>query len=257
MAATEQTACAACGKPASTRCAGCIEGLDQNGQLSLTYYCNKDCQRAHWPKHKNDCKLANARKVLYRGGEFLMTVWMAFREEAFDLCLGQAHKEGEELHVFEGKWNGPQVLVRYQQHLASDPLDKEALLSHRACTDAVANIHGLILKIFAGIPKFVIVEAMVKMPQGSGKVIFHQASGSIDYGQHRAVMPCDEYCSLTSSSFIKAYEIGSGMRRYEGRYAGVVSPTPGEMVPAVHTEIRKCVEQAVRNWEQRSGQSLA
>eukprot|EP00040_Diaphanoeca_grandis_P015157 m.77136 g.77136 ORF g.77136 m.77136 type:complete len:100 (-) comp24981_c0_seq3:542-841(-) len=40
--------CAACGKAdAESRCSGC----------RTVKYCNRDCQRSHWKKHKKLCKL--------------------------------------------------------------------------------------------------------------------------------------------------------------------------------------------------------
>lgn len=151
MAVTQETTCTVCGKASTTRCGGCLEGVDHHGQPSPTYYCGKDCQKAHWTEHKNECKLANARKVLYRGGELLQKAYYAFREEAFDLLLCEVRKEGRHLHVYEGVWEDRRVLVRYPHHLVSDPIDKQALLSHRACTDAVAHTYQLSRKIFEGI----------------------------------------------------------------------------------------------------------
>ena len=38
--------CYACGEPGALRCSACASA----------HYCGKDCQRAHWPQHKVDCK---------------------------------------------------------------------------------------------------------------------------------------------------------------------------------------------------------
>ena len=45
--------CGACNKPGcSLKCA-----------CKLVFYCGGECQRAHWPTHKKDCRLALAKRV--------------------------------------------------------------------------------------------------------------------------------------------------------------------------------------------------
>ena len=38
--------CPVCGKIAETKCTGCRQ----------IYYCNRECQKKHWKKHKPECK---------------------------------------------------------------------------------------------------------------------------------------------------------------------------------------------------------
>jgi len=45
--------CSQCRKPAKSRCGNC----------SMAYYCDKTCQRAHWPLHKEECKKIVARSA--------------------------------------------------------------------------------------------------------------------------------------------------------------------------------------------------
>ena len=45
--------CVACNKPGCTLKCPC----------KLVNYCGEECQRAHWPTHKKDCRLALAKKV--------------------------------------------------------------------------------------------------------------------------------------------------------------------------------------------------
>lgn len=48
--------CASCGKAGSTaRCSGC--SIVQDGRVVYgTFYCNRECMKAHWNKHKRVCK---------------------------------------------------------------------------------------------------------------------------------------------------------------------------------------------------------
>lgn len=67
--------CANCGGAPNHRCAGCVEGVDQHGNLSPTFYCGKKCQQENWKTtHKDECKMANHRKKLYRVGAILQPV---------------------------------------------------------------------------------------------------------------------------------------------------------------------------------------
>src|SRR6056300_789433 len=45
--------CGACSKP----------GCSLKCPCKLVFYCGEECQRAHWPTHKKDCRLAHAKKV--------------------------------------------------------------------------------------------------------------------------------------------------------------------------------------------------
>jgi tetratricopeptide (TPR) repeat protein len=45
--------CGACNRP----------GCDLKCACKLVFYCGEECQRAHWPTHKKDCRLAHAKKV--------------------------------------------------------------------------------------------------------------------------------------------------------------------------------------------------
>src|SRR6056300_866863 len=45
--------CGACNKP----------GCHLKCACKLVFYCGEECQRAHWPTHKKDCRLAHAKKV--------------------------------------------------------------------------------------------------------------------------------------------------------------------------------------------------
>ncbi len=39
--------CPVCKKSASLKCAGCRQ----------IFYCRRECQKKHWKKHKNECKV--------------------------------------------------------------------------------------------------------------------------------------------------------------------------------------------------------
>jgi len=65
--------------------------------------------------------------------------------------VSDVQKIGGKLQVYLGAYEHNQMLVRFPSDLVSDPLDKQALLSHDSCTDALAHTFGLSKKVFEGI----------------------------------------------------------------------------------------------------------
>lgn len=145
MAEVKGATCSNCGKSGQLhQCIGCIESQVINGDIVPASYCSKACQSAHWKQHKKVCVV---RKRLRRAGDLLKTVWLAFREEAFDICLTQVGWEGSKLHTYEGEYAATDVLVRFPHHLVSSPVDREMVLSHRACSDAPADTFNVSKKV--------------------------------------------------------------------------------------------------------------
>jgi len=147
-----QTACAACGNSANKRCNGCIEGINHAGAPSPTFYCSTDCQKAHWAKHKAECKLADARKQLFRAGELLQAVFYIFREIAFDILIASVwEKGGNKMHFYEKEWEGhEEPLFMFPADSIPEDHDRHALLTHHACGDALAYLHEFSLKVTKG-----------------------------------------------------------------------------------------------------------
>lgn len=152
MAAIQENTCAACGKASTTRCAGCIEGIDQQGQLSPTYYCSKDCQRAHWSQHKAECKLANAHKVLYRGGELVQEMFYKYRERFFDLNISKVRHNPDTgtVGVYEGERVRDEILIPFPTHLFTDDRDKQAALAWSACEFGVGYLSNQVKQAIKG-----------------------------------------------------------------------------------------------------------
>lgn len=65
--------CANCGRGGSNSwCHGCQ--VSEVGQMRV-FYCGKDCQKAHWPSHKDTCK---ARRQLGRSVSITEEMWTTF-----------------------------------------------------------------------------------------------------------------------------------------------------------------------------------
>ena len=143
--------CAACGKPASRLCSGCIEGVDVDGNLSQTVYCNVDCQKTHFPEHKTFCRHSNARKQLYRGGQLLQKAFLTFAEIGNSSMVSDVwHQDGKINVMFPLSVKEPGPLFRFQTDLFPDEKHKQAMLAFQGCRQALGYMHELMKKVLKG-----------------------------------------------------------------------------------------------------------
>lgn len=145
--------CACCGTPASRRCIGCIEGVDQHGNLSPTAYCSRECQEADWKKHKVECRYANYRKQLYRGALLVQQAFYIFRLIAFDFELAEVRSINGSLRIRVDRSelsSGAAPLYNFPDHLFSNFDDKKAVLCWLASDEAIAYMHELFSKTLKG-----------------------------------------------------------------------------------------------------------
>lgn len=124
------------------------------GNTTPTYYCGVDCQRAAWKAHKIECRAANDRKLLYRGGNMLQDLFYHLREVLFDNSIEKVVKKGNQLTVYETTGD-----YATKQHLPFWPLpregldedhDKAAVLTYWACSDATYLLNELIERLSKG-----------------------------------------------------------------------------------------------------------
>jgi hypothetical protein len=143
--------CTICDKPTIQRCSRCSEGLDENGEPlpSPTYYCSKTCQAANFQDHKAICRVANARKRLYRGALLVQQAFYTFREAAFDVQIPTFWKEGSTIHLY-AQTTGEGPLYPFSNQLSMNEEDKKAILTWNACGDAAAYMSKLVEKVLDG-----------------------------------------------------------------------------------------------------------
>ena len=148
---TDVAACSSCGKPATTCCKGCKEGLDVNGnQIGKTYYCSLECQKANWNDHKSPCKASTLRKVVYRTGETAQIAFYMYREIFFDKVFSKVEKRGKDLLLFEDKYHG-QIYVPLSEEQVPDEMDRKSILSFIACTDAMIIVGMFMASMMKGL----------------------------------------------------------------------------------------------------------
>ena len=143
-----QGICSQCGKMTEvSRCTECVTSIAINDSLQPSAYCSESCQENHWEHHKTACL---ARRQLRRASDLLVAIWLASREEAYGLPLSHVQKIDGNLHAYMGTFEYKQLLVRFPSDIVIDTLDKQALLSHNACVDALVYTFGLSKKVFEG-----------------------------------------------------------------------------------------------------------
>ena len=92
------TACAACGKPSKTKCAGC----------KIVYYCGRDCQASAWKAHEAECEVVGPAAKKPSPGEERAGVGEGFiaRQQVIErLPLGKRIKQYNSLgkeYPFQG-----------------------------------------------------------------------------------------------------------------------------------------------------------
>ena len=131
-------ACATCGKPATTRCAGCSD-TENSGAHTVTLYCGKECQIADWQLHKKFCQAIQAKSKLFRASQLLQECFFATRAEAFDLSIKSVEVASNgTIHIFEGV--PPTRVLQLSLNPAHSVETRNAVLSFRAGRDVFSGL---------------------------------------------------------------------------------------------------------------------
>lgn len=147
---TSESRCASCGSDASTRCAGCIGAPEyKSGDAANTIYCDRECQRAHWNTHKDQCKTLQQRKKLLRAAEILKATLLTYREATYDVELTGVHYKDGVLLLHQNQRSITTRIKRgpFPNHLVANAQHKEAILAHNSCTTAMALLGRMTRKL--------------------------------------------------------------------------------------------------------------
>lgn len=158
-------ACAHCQKPSTTRCTGCLGAPEyHNTTASATFYCNKECQKSDWQRHKSQCHILQARKKLARAAELLQSIFYRIRMHAYDKQIGpfkfnSMRPDGSKIYLdgIESSWlqrppTMRQFPISFEQIEDQDKV--EAVLAYVGCTEALLYLHDFAGKLLAGEPSF-------------------------------------------------------------------------------------------------------
>jgi hypothetical protein len=150
--ATEAQLCCVCGKTAIMGCSHCSEGRDNNGDVSVTCYCSRTCHAQDQDDHKSVCQIKNARKQLYRGGQLLQEVFLAFQEEIFLPDIHNIAIEGDKIVAFENDPppSRPGPPFPFPSQLVHNMIDKAAILTFEASNVVTMVLLELIKTVLSG-----------------------------------------------------------------------------------------------------------
>ncbi|KAK6002283.1 hypothetical protein QM012_001921 [Aureobasidium pullulans] len=146
----EQTnQCAKCGTmTAKAGCAGCHQAPDTDGSPHISVrYCNKECQKAHWPAHRSECKNLQTRKALFRAAWLLQKIWYTVRRESFDNCVVKAEEVKGELLIYEGNYKSESTkryngfYRKFPDNVFKNKQDAETCLILLCCAESLSHMY--------------------------------------------------------------------------------------------------------------------
>jgi hypothetical protein len=153
MASTYLVECGSCGTGATMKCVGCMDAPEyQPGDCVGSVYCNRDCQKAHWPEHKANCRTLGQRKKLLRTANILKAAILTYREVVYDVDLTKIEFNEGVLCLYQNRRAITALAKRglFPDHLTTNIEYKEAALANNQCTTAMALLGPLTRKLLQG-----------------------------------------------------------------------------------------------------------
>ena len=141
----ESDRCAGCNKSAKKCCSKCVESPDGLGvQSTATFYCDKECQKAHWSEHKTFCLGARQRKAVYRAAHISLRLCYIYLKAAFSWgTIQKLDKKGN--HWFVHMDPESDGMCNFSTAVIPEVFDQEAILAYRSC-NAVVAVFGPVLR---------------------------------------------------------------------------------------------------------------
>ena len=143
--------CSNCSKTATNTCKGCKAMPNAtDGQVSSTWYCRAECQKAHWTEHRAQCKAAQVRRALYRAGALAQQIFYLYCKITYMWNPGRIEKIGTTWLIHTRVYTGKSLLIPFPHAIVPDVHDQEALLTYQSCTSAVSAMHNVVKALFRG-----------------------------------------------------------------------------------------------------------
>lgn len=141
--------CTNCGHfDAKSFCAGCHQAPNTDGTPHVSVsYCTKECQKAHWPSHRTECKNLQARKALFRAAWLLQKIYYTVRRESYDSCVVSVEEVDGELLVHEGNYSLEPTKREdgfyrdFPDGIFENERDADACLSLLYCNDSLSHMY--------------------------------------------------------------------------------------------------------------------
>ncbi|KAK3659717.1 hypothetical protein LTR56_001080 [Elasticomyces elasticus] len=174
---TTSAPCDRCGKAsAQEACDECTRSLEIDETLQVPSYCSSKCRDEAWPAHRDACL---ARKQVRRAGDLVKAAWKAWREETYENRVNYVRRVADDgkLHVYAAF--GVDSMSGFPPHLQLSDPDKERLLAHFACLDAVCTSLPLVAGALLG-SYTTLADVRVELPGSACQVTRHYANGTVD-----------------------------------------------------------------------------
>lgn len=151
--------CENCSKPgAASRCRDCSD-LELGSFCAR--YCSAACQKAHWPKHKEQCR---RRRALLRALKIIVPIWDHFLRLTQSSNVQFVRREGNKVYmnlvarpggIDVRAWTGESLCLPFPGDAVPADMDgrvRLAMLHDSRCEDITA-IHGdLLMSLLKGMP---------------------------------------------------------------------------------------------------------
>ncbi len=142
---SELQACKHCGSSTGKRCSGCA-GAPAHGEQAATptFYCDIECQKADWHRHKTECRKLQARNSLSRAAELLQSIFYKIRMQATTLPFTSVHVENNTIHLkadTAGSYSDQQI-GPFPVHLFQDSAIAESALMYFSSMDAMVYLYS-------------------------------------------------------------------------------------------------------------------
>jgi hypothetical protein len=130
--------CAHCGNSAELRCSRCND----------SYFCDSECQKAAWPKHRKIYAKDDVEKAVRRAGWLLQELYYSSTEHAMTEHIHEVHWEAERLVITYNQSFGH--FFKLMPHLKKPDKDRRIILSADQCKRVVASFGELLNILLKG-----------------------------------------------------------------------------------------------------------
>ncbi|KAF2752127.1 hypothetical protein M011DRAFT_391635, partial [Sporormia fimetaria CBS 119925] len=256
--------CGSCGKSTTVKCARCKD----------VYYCNAECQKAHWKEHKRICDMD---RYIRRVGALLQDLFFAWAEQMHRDCFVRIEDTGSHLIVYDGP-HQQGSFYPFPNHLVKNAKDKRMILSSQMCDEALAYFKDLVDEMLKGTEcKLHEFHFRVKIPRRRTKIITvhgEDITGPLRAHLVIAVSAKDnqkEWIIDPTGAQFSMFEAVMGKSEYEHRYVDKVLSHPkwgytkkkfeayakergyAGLMARISFKSMECIHQTVLSWKTAHG----
>ncbi|KAL8771986.1 MAG: hypothetical protein Q9209_002651 [Squamulea sp. 1 TL-2023] len=178
--------CASCNGFGRLVCNGCAKApayLDD--QAPLTYYCSSECQKSHWPKHKDRCKALQNRKILHRAVKVIQSLYETILRASFIHTIEKLDRIDDDtlfIHLTTSNFDGKNTRIPGVPpgSVSSNNLEELAALTAYGCTNAVAIMGPTIQTMLEDVGAYISESQIIPLNRKLWGVIVH-VNGEFEY----------------------------------------------------------------------------